>query len=390
MRQIRHHLPRRSVIAAAGLSALLASALVGLTIGGAQGAPAQVGCGDRIMADTTLHQDLMNCPNNGILIGADNVTLDLNGHTIDGNRTPDKSCDPVKHFCDFGVAFGRHEGVTVKDGSIRQFEGGILVFRSRGARLLGLSTPKNHFSGIGVAGSARILVRNSSGNGSTHRDGNGIGLFDSRHVRVLNSTFKNNVHLGLLTADSTNSVIKGDVIARNGDGALLMEGGEGFRMRGNRVIRNGGGITLGPGSDNVITRNRVRGGGDGIRIEKGRGNLVAHNVVIGGRNGIRLGIHAPFIGGKNNHVRGNLVRDSRADGFLVNKKDHHSLLERNIARGAGDDGFDVASPSTTLTRNRALDNGDFGIEAVPGVIDGGENKASGNGRTPQCLNVVCR
>jgi len=46
--------------------------------------------------------------------------------------------------------------------------------------------------------------------------------------------------------------------------------------------------------------------------------------------------------------------------------------------------------SVVLTRNTANDNGDFGIEAVLGVTDGGGNKASGNGNPLQCLNVFCR
>jgi hypothetical protein len=41
-----------------------------------------VGCGDTITTDPTPDSDLVNCPNNGIMIGADNITLDLNGHTI--------------------------------------------------------------------------------------------------------------------------------------------------------------------------------------------------------------------------------------------------------------------------------------------------------------------
>jgi hypothetical protein len=43
-----------------------------------------------------------------------------------------------------------------------------------------------------------------------------------------------------------------------------------------------------------------------------------------------------------------------------------------------------------VTVNTANDNTDLGIEAVPGVIDGGGNKASGNGNPAQCLNVRCR
>jgi hypothetical protein len=66
-----------------------------------------------------------------------------------------------------------------------------------------------------------------------------------------------------------------------------------------------------------------------------------------------------------------------------------TLLERNIAIGAGDDGIDVDNAATTLTQNVAVHNGDLGVEAVPGVTDGGGNQASGNGNTAQCANVAC-
>jgi parallel beta-helix repeat protein len=373
----------------AATAAALAVALIGtfavvalVASSGAAAAAKQPQCGDTIKKDTTLHKDLINCAKNAIVIGADGITLDLNGHLIDGDETS------TKNTCDCAVVDEGHDGVTVKNGSVREFDGGVGVEHARHARVLGISASRNKFVGILFFHAIRGLVRNSSGNGSTFHDGDGIAMFDSRRIRVLDSTFKNNDH-GILSGGSTNSLIKGNVIARGGDVALLMEGGEGFRVTRNRVIRNGGGILLGPGSENVIIRNRVRGHGDGIRIEKGRGNLVAHNVVIGARNGIRLGIRHPFLGGAHNVVRRNLVRDSRADGLLVNKKDHHSLLKRNVARGAGDDGLDVKNPTTKLTGNRALRNDDLGIEAVRGVIDGGGNIARHNGDPRQCTNIAC-
>jgi hypothetical protein len=39
--------------------------------------------------------------------------------------------------------------------------------------------------------------------------------------------------------------------------------------------------------------------------------------------------------------------------------------------------------------NHADDNGDFGIDAVSGVVDLGGNTASGNGNPLQCRNVFC-
>ena len=68
------------------LAVMVALAVVGGTaVGGAGAQASQVSCGDRITADTTLQQDLVNCPNHGIVIGADGVTLDLNAHLVDGD-----------------------------------------------------------------------------------------------------------------------------------------------------------------------------------------------------------------------------------------------------------------------------------------------------------------
>src|SRR3954463_14789092 len=101
---------------------LIGVAAVGVMALGAQTAAAavqQLSCGDTITTDTTLHKDLVNCPTNGIVIGADNVTLDLNGHTIDGDGTltPGPEC-PDTEFCDVGVLNDGHDGVTVVHGSV--------------------------------------------------------------------------------------------------------------------------------------------------------------------------------------------------------------------------------------------------------------------------------
>jgi hypothetical protein len=63
---------------------------------------------------------------------------------------------------------------------------------------------------------------------------------------------------------------------------------------------------------------------------------------------------------------------------------------RWIANESYDDGIRVDSPSVTLTRNTANNNGDFGIEAVSDVIVGGGNRAFGNGNPLQCLNIFCK
>jgi parallel beta-helix repeat protein len=239
-----------------------------------------------------------------------------------------------------------------------------------------------------VAESARSVVRNSSGNNNIPPEGDGMALFGSHDVRILDSSFRHNPGPGIHVEDSTDNLIKGNLLSGNGP-AILMQADRN-RVRGNRLDR-GGGIVVGPGNRNVIARNRVSRALDSIAIEGGRGNLVARNVVVRARKtGIRLGLTRPPFGGDHNDVRRNVVRQSGDDGFLIAKKDDHSRLKRNVAVAAGDDGFDVESRSTKLTGNRAVRNADLGIEAVRGVIDGGGNRASRNGDARQCVNVKCR
>ena len=91
------------------------------------------------------------------------------------------------------------------------------------------------------------------------------------------------------------------------------------------------------------------------------------------------------------------ISGAAGDGILATNTDA-SLFERNDAHANGDDGIDIDSvgPFTgpnTVTRNTANFNGDLGIEAVSGTIDGGGNKAKGNGNPEHCfrghLQIAC-
>jgi parallel beta-helix repeat protein len=368
---------------------VLSVALVGVgvvDVGDGQARASHVRCGDTITADTTLDGDVVDCPNNGIVIGADNITLHLNGHTVSGDGAP-VEC-PRTEFCDVGLLNDGHEGVTVRNGSVRRFGSGVFIRRASRNRVLGISSSRNQFFGFVIAESARSLVRHSSGNRNPDPDGDGIGVFGSRLLRILQSSFDRNA-LGMHVEGSANIVIKGNRFSRNSGPGILVEANHNV-FRRNQLTRNGAGIVVAPGNRNLIAGNRLTRDGEGLAIEKGRGNVAAGNVVMRPRRaGIRLGVERPPIGGAGNVVRGNLVRGSGADGFLVMEHDRRSVLRANVAIAAGDDGFDVESRSAKLIGNRAVRNSAIGIEAVPGVIDGGGNRARGNGDPLQCTNVFC-
>jgi parallel beta-helix repeat protein len=323
---------------------------------------AGIACGDTITTDTTLEADLTGCPNNGILIGADGITLDLNGHTISGDGKLVRRC-PRRQICDAGVGNDGHSGVTVRNGSLRQFATGVVVLEVRDNHLAELSSSQNQFFGFVIGGSSRTVIRDSSGHDNPLPDGDGLGVFGSHDLRIVHNAFRHNGQLGMHILDSTRNLIKGNVVARNGDFGIILEA-DGNQLRGNHSVRDGvAGIQVGPGSRNVIAGNRIDGSGEGIAIEKGRGNVVARNVVVGVRHdGIRLGIWDPPIGSTRTVVRRNLVIDSGRDGYRVAQRDRRALLVGNIARRSGDDGFDIDSPSARLMGNRAVGSADLGVE----------------------------
>jgi hypothetical protein len=397
--KVRPHAASVRLVSLALVLAFGVVALVGLS--GAEAAD-DVSCGDTITADTTLHKNLVNCPNNGIVIGADDVTLDLNYHTIDGDAAPAAGCDPETEFCDVGVINDGHDGVTVVHGSVREFEAGIFVGRASHDRLLGISSSRNASIGIVLFDVGRSVVRNSSGNGSlAHNTGAGLGLFSSHHVRVLHSSFRHNGDMGIAVDTAAHNLIKGNLLARNRNFGIVVRGqaANGNQVRRNRAVRNGKIGVFIEGSRNVIARNRIshpfRGEATGIEVDGGNHNLITRNSI---RDTEGRGISVDFSrdpevsGGPpvvGNVVRGNRIHRAGKDGVHVNPGAKHTLLQRNHAFGAKDDGLDANNPTTKLARNEAARNADLGIEAVRGVIDGGGNKASGNGDPRQCTHIVC-
>jgi parallel beta-helix repeat protein len=369
-----------------------------LGLGAGPAFASHVNCGDIVTRDTTLDSDLVNCPGNGIVIGADDVTLDLNGHTIDGDGV--LGCDEF-YACDFGVDnTAGHDGVTIENGSIREFASAVFVLEASDNRLRRLSASHNVLGGMLLVASPGVRIEHNSisANGLT-TDQAGLIVFDSSEIRIERNSVVENGDIGMFLVGIGDSRVESNAVSGNPETGVGLDG-NGNEVSRNRVVRNGEGITVG-GDENTITRNHVadsragvEGGGLGIFVAAGHDNLVERNFVLGAsRSGIQVSLLPEELEGgppavdtvvRRNHLQGN------GDGVLVQTTALGTVLEGNHALGSSDDGIDVDSPATTLIANHALHNGDLGIEAVFGVIDGGRNKARGNANSLQCTNVACK
>jgi parallel beta-helix repeat protein len=303
---------------------------------------APLGCGDTVAADTTLHADLVDCPSNGLVIGADDITLDLNGYTIDGNEALVNTC-PETEICDIGVLNDGHHRVRIKDGEISQFGVGALVLDARRNGLSDLTTTRNVFSGIILAQSSRSSVRWSQTFGNAGPgSGVGITLFRSHENRIRHNRVYRNAELGIHLDTSNRNYVANNVVRHNPEDGIILQGNRNV-IAANRVVRNSITVTL-------FSRN------------------------------------AEAVG---NVVRGNRVSRAPRGGVAIDPESQRTVVRRNHVFRAGLHGILVGNPSTKVTRNEARDNRRLGIKAVRGTFDGGGNRASGNGDPRQCLNIAC-
>src|SRR5262245_46740252 len=115
-----------------------------LSIGEARGrSTVTVVCGQTITASIVVDNNLSNCPAHGLVVGASSITIDLNGHTIDGDDLGS----------DVGILnAGGFDGVKILDGRVLDFETGIQFMNGAEKGLLsGLRVDSNTGDEIGRA-----------------------------------------------------------------------------------------------------------------------------------------------------------------------------------------------------------------------------------------------
>jgi parallel beta-helix repeat protein len=373
-------------------------------------------CGEVITVDTTLDSDLVDCPDEGLVIGADGITLDMNGHTIDGDGISPVSCPVEGRACDVGVDnTAGHSGVTIEGGSIQQFTAGVVVTGGDGNQLRRLTISQTTNEAIAVAdatntvidgntmtdpGITAVVLQDSSdavvsGNVASASTGYAMYLMGD-DIDIVHNRLDSGEHGFAVGGDS--NTVRGNVVSSSGGGIDVFDGATATRVEGNQLRDVGDGVIVGVAFDTVVRHNVVNGtgggerGGFGVILDGAVRTTVDRNIIhaTGDGPGIYVAHLDAATAPRGNRVTRNHASSEHADGILVDPDAAATLLLGNVAVNSGDDGIDVDAPGTIVTGNLAYHNHDLGIEAVPGVVDGGGNRAAGNGNPAQCTNVACR
>ena len=359
-----------------GLAAVAILVLAGVVASSGAEAASKVSCGDTITTDTTLHQRPRQLPQQR-----------HRDRRRQRHPRPERPHDRRRRHPCCRLRPG-HRVLRLR-GRLRRSRWGHrearlgAPVRGRRRRLRRPATPACSASprrgtpsaASGSLSSARILVRNCSGNRSTAPEGNGLGLFDSHHIRVLNSSFRHNVHAGIKPVGSTNSLIKGNLVAQQRRlREFSMEGGEGFRVQAQpprSKRRRHHARPRQPQRDHPKPRlarprrhpdregTRQPGRAQRRRSRPPRGHPPRNHASLPRRRAQR---RPPKSWSGTAAWTGSWSREGRPQPPEAQRR-----------QGAGDDGFDIEQPLDDADPQPGGGNGDLGIEAVRGVNDGGGN-----------------
>ncbi len=221
-----------------------------------------VECGDIVTQDTKLESDL-NCAGDGLMIAGQDVTLDLNGHSITGQPTSVgiRSGDPTSESCEAG------SHVAIRNGAIEGFGQGVAFSSApEQADIALLSIRRNHI-GVTSEHCTGITVRNSS---ITANSDGGISTafvaFDLEGNEISHNGGEG------FECGHGNGVIGRNSVIGNAGGGIFLNGNCRAEISDNRIGWNGGlGIA---GDHSAIRRNRIVG-------NEGGGVVASSSEVIG-------------------------------------------------------------------------------------------------------------
>jgi parallel beta-helix repeat protein len=362
----------------------------------------QVFCGQTIDHSLRVANNLFDCPDDGLVIGAPNIIIDLAGHRIDGTGgSGDVGIDNT----------AGHGGVKVRNGVVTGFENGVRLAGAKGNVIAWLHMLDNALNGIRLELSSEdntvkastaagngfdgISLNGSSGNtlrsNRALSNSTGFGVRSSSNSNTLESNTAWGNDFGFSVSSSDNVVLGNSASNNDTHGFFSSGSSDNNTFRGNSATGNGSiGFFLSSGpSDYTLKANTATGNAvGGIFLSSTSGTTLKANTAKGnGGNGIAIGASTSTT------ADGNLASGNDADGISV-AGGSGNVLKNNKAHRNGSNGIASNTSALTLKDNRANGNGflggppdadgmGLGID-VPADTTNSGNKAKDNDDPNEC------
>ena len=310
-----------------------------------------------ITADTTFTPGSYNLPN-GVSIGAPGITLDMNGAELVGTN-----------FQNYGVTCIGFDGVTVTNGTIRNYYYGMRVELGSGIQILNNNLSANWVDPLSKTPQAPFLNINVGPNlGDTTNLGGGL-FMRCCTLATISGNLLGDQENGMDLYFVTNSTISGNDASTNTGWGIHLHGSTGNTISGNTCddctrpgLKDSAGVLVVKGShSNRFLNNSFQGGGDGLFIGNEHG-CPSNDNLRQGNNGSFAGANA-F---EATFSSGNQFIDNIADGsnygFWLGYSHSGNVIQGNSIRANNVNGIEIEhGQNNVIEANEIIGNGGKGI-----------------------------
>lgn len=337
-------------------------------------------CGMHVATSITLGASTPLCAGtDGLIVDADGVTINLNGHAVrgDGNSVTTGVVIPA----------GRKH-VTIANGLVQGFQIGIGTdLASDGLKITNVEVSGNNLHGAVLAGAGPVISKSAFVNNW----GSGLVLDDFATAPKVSASFFVGNGVDGIVLRAPGGVLTNLVSALNLQaGVHLLSNGDGKLQRGIVAANGKDGVRIegafGVNAPSAVKKSVIVGNGmDGIVVAANAvGMLFDGNVsAANGGHGVALMSAPDQTTLKKNALVGNV-----RDGLFVDVAVQTTAVTQTSALGNGGSGLNVDNVLSTLTKNLAVGNFLSGIRTPSGATDGGGNKAHDNIAPQQCTPPI--
>lgn len=300
-------------------------------------------CGQIVTRSVKLETDLW-CPESGLVIGADDVTIDLGGHTLTGPTSlpPNPSSAGVKTQQGLGL-----KNLRVMNGNIVGFNRGIAIRTAGEVEIRSVNIRSPVSAGIHVVQSTAVTISTVSIVGAAAPDLQPSGIYlnkaaDTRIRSVLVRGFPVGVNFQCtmcLPGERPNSGdVKDSAFGEGGPFAVVVNYAENLTIAGNHVwgfwTADGGGGGIGGGFSGPVSAlrivdNTVTFSNRGVVFDGLTNSRIAGNILLNNQwGGVVLGF-----GCTGNRITSNIALDNGAGADLFHREDSSpNVWTENLCR----------------------------------------------------------
>lgn len=183
-------------------------------------------CGQVIKQSVKLTANL-DCKTDGIIVGADSITIDLNGFTLSG---------PGEKSSKVGIMFADNDEVTVQGpGTIKSFQAGALFSGGEDNKISRVTFTENEIA-VFETGSKNVVIEDNLMFGNSI----GVAAHSSSGSKLTTNLFKSNDLAGVTLVNSAANELSMNTIQGSVNGIFLDGQSTENNVNSNNVLQNRG------------------------------------------------------------------------------------------------------------------------------------------------------